>query len=104
MLKTVNRSSDLPVGILVEAVFPRGHTAFWAKPDIPTYLVGTDAQLRQFLALVPAPNETYSSLFWPADTKRLDVYIKVQRQKQREANLQKRRSAKPKQMSLLDPE
>jgi len=90
MLSTVGPCQELPIRMLVDAVFPRGHTAFWQKPDIPTYLVGTQPHLDAFAALVPAPNETYSSLFWPADTDALDKFIKEQKQKEREARRQKR--------------
>jgi hypothetical protein len=85
MLSTFGECQDLPIRMLIEAVFPSGHTAFWAKPDIPTYLVGTDTELRRFLELVPAPNATYSTLFWPVDTGPLDAFIKTERQREREA-------------------
>jgi hypothetical protein len=85
ILCTVARRQILPTGMLVDAVFPSGHTAYWAKPDIPTYLIGSDDELNAFLTLVPAPNETYSYMFWPFDTKPLDEYIRAERQREREA-------------------
>jgi hypothetical protein len=103
MLQTVGRSTaNLPIGMLVDAVFPRGHTAFWAKPDIPTYLVGSEQELRRFLSLVPAPNATYTSLFWPANTDRLDAFLKEQRQKERHARRQAR-GAREQQRQLFEP-
>ncbi len=44
---------DAPLLTLAKNVFPQGHTAFMAKPDLPTYLVGTPKQLEQFYFLVP---------------------------------------------------
>jgi hypothetical protein len=82
---TVAPRRCLPTGMLVDVVFPNGHTAYWAKPDIPTYLVGSDDELKAFLTFVPAPNETYTTLFWPYDTSPLDAYIKAERQREREA-------------------
>ena len=85
MLAGIGPPEDRPLGMLVETVFPRGHTAFWAKPDVPTYLVGSPSELAAFHHLVPAPNETYSALFWPGDTAPLDAYIKTRRQEERKA-------------------
>ena len=41
--------------------------------------MGTPAQLQNFHALVPAPNEAYTQLFWQRDTKRIDSYIQKRR-------------------------
>jgi hypothetical protein len=90
MLATDGECQELPVGILVDAVFPKGHSAFWQKPDIPTYLVGTEGDLTRFAELVPAPNETYSTLFWPGDTDPVDAFIKEEKRKEREAKQQSR--------------
>lgn len=85
MLATEGICSQLPVAILAEAVFPRGHAAFWPKPDIPTYLVGSPSELAAFEALVPSPNEAYSTLSWPGQVDPLNAYLKEQRRKEREA-------------------
>lgn len=77
--------NNAPLMTLAKRVFPQGHTAFMAKPEIPTYLVGTLDQIMQFHSLVPTPNETYTNLFWPGDTSRLDKMIQEKRQKEREA-------------------
>ncbi len=85
ILCTEGQCQTLPTRMLVDAVFPSGHTAFWQKPDIPTYLVGSTAEVQAFERLVPAPNETYSNLFWPFDTGPLDTFLKAERQKERDA-------------------
>jgi hypothetical protein len=84
-LKTGNNYSGLPLTALARCVFPSGHAALCAKPDIPSYLVGTAQQLDEFHALVPAPNEAYTNLFWPGDTKALDEFIRLKRKEEREA-------------------
>jgi len=53
---------------IAQAVMPSGFSAYVAKPDIPTWLVGTPTELELFYKLVPAPNEAYTQLFWPYDT------------------------------------
>ena len=85
MLATEGSCSKLPVGILADAVFPRGHAAFWQKPDIPTYLVASPSELAAFESLVPAPNEGYCALSWPGQTESLDNYLKDERHKERDA-------------------
>ena len=85
MLATEGGCSRLPVGILTDAVFPSGHAAFWQKPDIPTYLVGSPSELAAFECLVPAPNEGYCALSWPGQTERLDSFLEKERRKEREA-------------------
>jgi hypothetical protein len=67
--------NDAPLLMLAKRVFPQGHTAFMSKPEIPTYLVGTPDQVEQFFSLVPAPNETYTNLFWPGNTSHLAKMI-----------------------------
>jgi hypothetical protein len=49
--------------LLAKTVMPNGNSAFLQKPDIPTYLVGSQEGLQTFSSLIPAPNETYTSLF-----------------------------------------
>ncbi|MXZ70795.1 MAG: hypothetical protein F4Z04_04715 [Acidobacteria bacterium] len=96
MLATEGTCSKLPVGILADAVFPRGHAAFWQKPDIPTYLVGSPWELAAFESLIPAPNEAYCALSWPGQTGLLDSYLKDERRKEREAK-RKARGKRPEQ-------
>jgi hypothetical protein len=74
---------NIPLMVLAESVFPRGYTALTAKPYIPTYLVGTPVELEIFAGLVPSPNEAYTSLFWPGDTKGIDAFIKEKRKQER---------------------
>jgi hypothetical protein len=52
------------------------------KPDIPTYLVGDSRALARFGELIPAPNETYTSLFWLGDTSSVDEYLKERKKKE----------------------
>ncbi|RKT37850.1 hypothetical protein [Thiocapsa rosea] len=64
-----------PLSCLAKHLMPNGFTALVPKPDIPTYLVGTDAELKQLHAWVPAPNEAYTTLFWPYQTSAIDAYV-----------------------------
>jgi hypothetical protein len=66
---------DVPLSIIAKHVMPGGFTALKAKPDIPTWLIGSETELEQFLALVPAPNEAYTQLFWPYNTTAIDDFI-----------------------------
>jgi hypothetical protein len=65
--------------IVAKNVLINGHSAFCSKPDIPTYLVGNESQLRHFYELLPAPNETCSNLFWHEDFEQLEKYINERR-------------------------
>ena len=66
---------EVPIGVVAKHVMPNGFTALFSKPEIPTWLVGNPAELERFHALVPAPNEAYTQLFWPYNTEKLDAYI-----------------------------
>ena len=68
--------------LLAKTVMPSGHSAFLQKPDIPTYLVGDSRALARFGELVPAPNETYTSLFWLGDTSTVDDYLRARKKKE----------------------
>lgn len=94
LLGTKGQPCGVPLGMLAEKVFPSGHAAFFAKPDIPTYLVGTENELTRLDALIPAPNETYTSLFWPGNTTRLDDFIQRKKRIEREAKKQAKKQAK----------
>ena len=59
--------------LLAKNVMPSGNSAFLQKPDVPSYLVGGPTVLARFTELIPAPNETYTSLFWLGDTSSVDV-------------------------------
>lgn len=65
--------------LLSRSVMPGGHSAFVHKAHIPTYLVGSKESLRVFSKLVPAPNETYTSLFWLLDTDPIDNFLRAQK-------------------------
>lgn len=71
--------------LLAKTVLPNGNSAFLQKPDIPTYLVGSHQSLTAFHSLIPAPNETYTSLFWLGDTSAVDEYLQERRTKERAA-------------------
>lgn len=97
LLAMLGASADLdPASLLLLAktVLPNGNSAFLQKPDVPTYLVGDEASLKEFRHLVPTPNETYTSLFWLGDTSHVDSYL--QKRKQEEAASKK----KPGQVQL----
>lgn len=67
----------VPLAVVAKNVMPSGFMALCAKPDIPTWLVGTDKELELFHKLVPAPNEAYTQLFWPYNTDALDKYVET---------------------------
>jgi hypothetical protein len=73
-----------PLACIAKHLMPNGFTALVPKPEIPTYLVGSAAELKYFQALVPAPNEAYTTLFWPYRTAELDAYVQ-QRRKEEQA-------------------
>ena len=77
----------VPVAAIARHVMPSGFSAFVAKPDIPTWLVGSPDELKLFEALVPAPNEAYTQLFWPYDTSQFDQFLqsKVEEEKAKRA-------------------
>ena len=95
MVAVRGKPPTLPLAMLVDAVFPKGHAAFWQKPEIPTYLVGSNAELEAFQQLVPAPNESYANLFVADPLEKLDAFIKAQRDKGR-AEKKSKKSKKPK--------
>lgn len=59
-------------------VLLHGHMAFEIKAQVPTYLVRTFEELDYFYKCIPAPNETYSRLFWHQDTEKVDAYFEQQ--------------------------
>jgi len=65
----------VPLASIAKSVMPSGFSAFVAKPDIPTWLVGSPEELNVFEALVPAPNEAYTQLFWPYNTSTYDQFL-----------------------------
>ena len=71
--------------LIAKQVMPNGNSAFLTKPDIPTFLVGSRQDLSEFTALVPAPNETYTSLFWVGDTSKVDAYFIDKKRQEQEA-------------------
>jgi hypothetical protein len=68
--------------LLAKTVMPSGNSAFLQKPDVPTYLVGDSLALARFEELIPAANETYTSLFWLGDTSSVDEYLKDRKKKE----------------------
>jgi hypothetical protein len=71
--------------LLAKTVMPNGNSAFLQKPDIPTYLVGCQQALAEFESLIPAPNETYTSLLWLGDTSSVDEYLQNRKKQEDEA-------------------
>jgi hypothetical protein len=68
--------------LLAKTVMPNGNSAFLQKADVPTYLVGSDSDLKVFSRLVPAPNETYTTLLWLGDTSPVDQYFVNRKQEE----------------------
>jgi hypothetical protein len=89
-LQTDRERNRLPLTTLAQFVFPSGHMAFRTKSDIPTYLMGTVEELNKFYELVPAPNESYTNLFWPGDTKALDEFIAKKKKEEQELKKKQR--------------
>ncbi|MDW7774693.1 MAG: hypothetical protein SCH71_17570 [Desulfobulbaceae bacterium] len=85
MLNKPNGLFEVPLMRLVRSVMPRGFSAFVAKPDIPTYLVGSSNNLELFYKLVPTPNEAYTRLYWPYNTSEIDNFIKAEKEKEKRA-------------------
>jgi len=77
MLQQPDLMHKLPLAAIAKNVMPSGFSAFVAKPDIPTWLVGSPEELNLFEALVPAPNEAYTQLFWPYNTSQYDQFLQV---------------------------
>ncbi len=71
--------------LLAKTVMPNGNSAFLQKADVPTYFVGSDSDLRKFYDLVPAPNETYTTLLWLGDTSPVDQYFANRKQEEAKA-------------------
>ena len=55
-------ADDVPLSIVAKHVMPSGLTALLAKPDIPTWLVGTKEELAEFEKQVPAPTASTTLL------------------------------------------
>jgi hypothetical protein len=65
--------------IVAKNVLLNGHSAFCSKPEIPTYLVGSPENLKKFYELIPAPNETYTNLFWHEEYHEIEKFIEEKR-------------------------
>lgn len=75
MLNDPEMVHQIPLELIARQVMPSGFTSLQAKPDIPTWLVGSEEELALFNTLVPAPNEAYTQLFWPYETSKVDTEI-----------------------------
>lgn len=73
----------VPLSSLAKHVMPNGFTALVKKPDIPTYLVGSNDAIESFRKLVPSPNEAYTQLFWPYNTNQFDEYVQKKKQEEK---------------------
>ncbi len=76
----IDAASALLIG---RSVMLNGNSAYFTKPDIPTYLVGSEEAIRAFTSLIPAPHETYTHLFWPGNSAAIDTYIDQQKKAER---------------------
>ncbi len=95
-----------PLSCLAKHLMPSGFTALAQKPDIPTYLVGSDAELETFAALVPAPNEAYTQLFWPFNAKAIDDFVaqkQAEEKAKKEAERKQKLDAKQDSLDLFQP-
>ncbi|MDX9844863.1 MAG: hypothetical protein RBT42_14040 [Aquabacterium sp.] len=77
LLSQPDQMNKVPLASIAKNVMPSGFSAFVAKPDIPTWLVGSPEELKLFETLVPAPNEAYTQLFWPYNTSLYDQFLQA---------------------------
>jgi len=79
--------------LISRQVLLNGNSAFFAKPDVPTYLIGSPDAIKKFKAIIPAPNEAYTQLFWPQNTDTIDAFIQ-KRRKEKKAEINAAKAAK----------
>jgi len=88
LLAMILRSGDCDpdaAALISRHVLLNGNSAFFAKPDIPTFLIGSPDALKRFREIIPAPNETYTQLYWPQNTDIIDTFIQERRKAQKAA-------------------
>jgi hypothetical protein len=68
---------EVPLATITKNVMPSGFSAFVAKPDIPTWLVGSLEEPVLLEAPVPAPNEAHTQLLWPYDTGAFVLFLQA---------------------------
>ncbi len=93
LLSMILNSSDLDPGaslVIANNVLLKGHSAFMQKPDVPTYLVGSEYAMEMLRKYIPAPNETYTGLFSPFDTSELDKFLEERLKQEKEAKKQQK--------------
>ena len=86
---TIDASSSMLIG---KEVIMNGNSAYFSKPEIPTYLVGNEKMLHDFAKRIPLPHETYTKLFLPGDSRIIDDHIKKQMKDRKELQKSKERS------------
>ncbi|MCM0648419.1 hypothetical protein NBE98_08535 [Clostridium swellfunianum] len=72
ILYDLNYMTPETIGLIAQSVLLKGHSAFMEKANIPVYLVGSEAILSEFYNLIPAPNETYTTLFMAREDVDID--------------------------------
>lgn len=82
---SLDTANTVPLSCLAKMAMPSGFTALVAKPDIPTYLVGSDEDIAEVNKLVPAINEAYTQLFWPFNTSTIEDFISQKREEEKKA-------------------
>jgi hypothetical protein len=95
MIAAPDAVDQAPLACVAKHLKPNGFTALVQNPDIPTYLVGSAEELQRFHTLVPAPNDAYTTLFWPYRTSEPDAYVQQRQKAERDA----RKAAKASGMS-----
>lgn len=76
-------SPPFALELVAKEVLLNGNATFFAKPDIPVYICGSEASVEEFNKHVPAPVEAYSSLTWLDDSSQVDAYFEAKRQEKR---------------------
>ncbi|MRG86722.1 hypothetical protein [Salinibacillus xinjiangensis] len=84
MILNSHQLDPMSSSMVAKNVLLNGHTAYCAKPDIPTYLIGSDTSLRTFYNLIPVPNATYTNLFWHEDLSEIDKFIEIKKKEEKE--------------------
>jgi hypothetical protein len=95
LLDRPRAANEVPLSLIAKHVMPSGFTSLLAKPDVPTWLVGSDAELALFKQLVPAPNEAYTQLFWPYNTDSQDLFIQNKKAEEKAQKAAKKQPAPP---------
>ncbi|WP_019227242.1 hypothetical protein [Sedimentibacter sp. B4] len=87
ILSDINYMTPETIGIIAQNVLFKGHSAFVEKANVPVYLVGNNNVLSKFYSLIPAPNETYTTLFMAHNDSEADnILVELKKEHKNKAN------------------